>query len=164
VIAMSDTSTITIAPARFPEDVEIVRALFREYVDNLGIDLSFQDVSAELAKLPGKYSRPAGGVLIARDSAGLPVGCIALRPLKAKGTSEMKRLYVRPEARGHDLGYRLAVEIMQYGKSAGYTRVVLDTLASMQTAQRLYARLGFHEILPYYESPVPGTLYLGRSL
>jgi ribosomal protein S18 acetylase RimI-like enzyme len=164
VIAMSDTSTITIAPARFPEDVEIVRALFREYVDNLGIDLSFQDVSAELAKLPGKYSPPAGGVLIARDSAGLPVGCIALRPLKAKGTSEMKRLYVRPEARGHDLGYRLAVEIMQYGKSAGYTRVVLDTLASMQTAQRLYARLGFHEILPYYESPVPGTLYLGRSL
>jgi ribosomal protein S18 acetylase RimI-like enzyme len=163
-IAISDTSTIAIASARFPKDGDIVRALFTEYVDALGIDLSFQDVSAELAKLPGKYSPPAGGVLIARDSENYPVGCIALRPLKAKGTCEMKRLYVRPQARGQDLGYRLAVEIMGYGKTAGYTRIVLDTLASMQTAQKLYARLGFHEIRPYYENPVPGTLYLGRSL
>jgi ribosomal protein S18 acetylase RimI-like enzyme len=133
-------------------------------VDGLGIDLTFQDVSAELAKLPGKYSPPAGGVLIARDNVNYPVGCIALRPLKTEGTCEMKRLYVRPQARGHDLGYRLAVEIMEYGKTAGYTRIVLDTLASMQTAQKLYARLGFYEIQPYYENPVPGTLYLGRSL
>ena len=37
---MSDASTITIAPARFPEDVEIVRTLFREYVDNhIGHDI-----------------------------------------------------------------------------------------------------------------------------
>jgi len=153
-----------IEAARFPEEGDLVRVLFREYVAALGVDLSFQDFDRELANLPGKYAPPAGGVLIARDSENRPVGCITLRALDAEGACEMKRLYVRPEARGQDLGYRLAKAMMDYAKSAGYTRVVLDTLASMRTAQKLYARLGFEEIEAYYDNPLPGTLYLGRDL
>src|SRR6185312_5742510 len=48
------------APARLPDDIEIVRALFAEYIRSLGIDLSFQGVDAELAQLPGKYASPRG--------------------------------------------------------------------------------------------------------
>jgi putative acetyltransferase len=161
---MTDTSTTTIVVAHFPEDGDIVRALFTEYVNSLDIDLSFQDIAVELANLPGKYSPPAGGILIARDSENDPVGCVALRPLKNKSTCEMKRLYVRPQARGRELGYRLAVAMMEYAKTAGYTHMVLDTLASMRTAQKLYGRLGFSEIQAYYESPLAETLYFGRSL
>lgn len=161
---MLETSIISIASAYFPDEGEVVRVLFKEYVDTLGVDLSFQGFNAELANLPGKYSAPVGGVLIARNSEDYPVGCIALRASEVGGVCEMKRLYVRPQARGHALGYRLAVAMMEYARTAGYTRVVLDTLASMQTAQKLYARLGFEEIEPYYENPVPGTLYLGRDL
>ncbi|NMW26250.1 GNAT family N-acetyltransferase, partial [Rhodanobacter denitrificans] len=57
---MAASPTIEIAPARLPDDIESVRGLFAEYIDGLGIDLSFQDVAAELAQLPGKYAPPRG--------------------------------------------------------------------------------------------------------
>jgi hypothetical protein len=48
---MSKSSTISVAPVRLPDDIDIVRRLFVEYIDSLGIDLFFQDVDAELADL-----------------------------------------------------------------------------------------------------------------
>ncbi len=77
---------------------------------------------------------------------------------------EIKRLYVRPEARGQDLGRRLAQSIIAYATEAGYSRILLDTLASMQAAQQLYASLGFQSTAPYYDNPVPGTVYLALDL
>lgn len=181
---MSASSTISIALVRLPEDLDVVRALFTEYIDSLGVDLSFQDVEAELAELPGKYAPPRGRILLARDQAGQAVGCVALRPVAragvgestaaganagigdvtGTGTCEIKRLYVRPEARGHDLGRRLAEGIIASAREAGYARILLDTLASMHAAQRLYASLGFRTTTPYYASPVPGTVYLALDL
>jgi putative acetyltransferase len=155
---------ITIAHATTSDDVAVVRALFTEYIAGLGIDLSFQDVEAELADLPGKYAPPTGAILLARDSAGLPVGCVALRPSAASGACEIKRLYVRPEARGHDLGRRLATEILSFAQEVGYKRVMLDTLAPMQTAQALYTSLGFQSTAAYYDNPMPGTIYMARDL
>lgn len=155
---------ISIAPARLPDDIEVVRILFTEYIQSLGVDLFFQDVEAELAGLPGKYAPPAGIILIARDHAGYPVGCGALRPLADPGTCEMKRLYVRPQARGQDLGRRLAEAIIDNSRQAKYRRMLLDTLAPMQAAQKLYASLGFRPIAPYNSNPLPGTLYLSLDL
>ncbi len=155
---------ITIAHATTPDDIGCVRALFAEYIAGLGIDLSFQNVDEELAGLPGKYAPPFGAMLLARGVAGQPVGCVALRPSVVSETCEIKRLYVRPEARGHDLGRQLAGKMLGVAKVAGYQRVVLDTLAVMRTAQLLYVSLGFQPTAPYYENPVPGTIYLSLDL
>jgi putative acetyltransferase len=156
--------SICISPARLPDDIDTVRQLFMEYIESLGIDLSFQDVDAELADLPGKYTSPAGMILVARNGAEQPVGCVALRPMPETDACEIKRLYVRPEARGQDLGRRLAQSIIAYATEAGYSRILLDTLASMQAAQQLYASLGFQSTAPYYDNPVPGTVYLALDL
>jgi len=161
---MSIRPPATIAPARLPEDIEIVRALFSEYMASLAIDLSFQDAEKELADLPGKYAPPRGGILLARDAAANPLGCVALRPLGRSGECEMKRLYVRPEGRGQDLGRRLALAIIAHAKSANYALIRLDTLASMRAAQALYLSLGFHQTAPYYDNPLAGTLYLALDL
>ena len=155
---------IGIAAARFPADREIVRRLFREYIDSLGVDLTFQDVALELKDLPGKYAPPRGQVLIARDGGGVAVGCVALRPAAAPDACEMKRLYVDPHARGHQLGRRLAEDIIGFAGRAGYRSMLLDTLATMQAAQRLYASLGFRAIAPYYDNPLPGAVYMALKL
>ncbi|MBD8899160.1 GNAT family N-acetyltransferase [Rhodanobacter sp. DHG33] len=157
-------SGISIASARFPTDGEVVCELFAEYADSLGIDLSFQGFEAELAQLPGKYARPLGDILIARDTAGVPLGCVALRPTAMPGTGEIKRLYLRPAARGQALGRRLAETAIARAREAGHARVVLDTLANMDAARHLYASLGFRPVPPYYDNPLPGTSYMELEL
>lgn len=161
---MSAAPTIGIAPARFPADGQCVRELFAEYADSLGIDLSFQDFDTELLQLPGKYAPPLGEVLLARDGDGVASGCVALRSTPWPGTGEIKRLYVRPAARGQSLGRRLAQAVVASAEVAGYERLVLDTLASMQAARRLYAELGFRQVAPYYDNPLAGALYLALEL
>jgi ribosomal protein S18 acetylase RimI-like enzyme len=151
-----------ICPAEFPRDLAAVRSLFREYADGLGIDLDFQGFEAEMAGLPGKYAGAAGRLLLAWSGAAA-VGCVALRPL-AGDSCEMKRLYVRPQVRGEQLGRRLAERICKEALEAGYSRICLDTLPTMGAAQKLYQSLGFKPTEPYVFNPIPGTRYLALDL
>ena len=154
---------ITIRDAKFPDDAPQLARLFRDYVEWLGVDLGFQDFEAELAGLPGKYAPPGGCALLAEVTGGRAIGCVAMRPLRGD-ICEMKRLYLRPDARGTGLGRRLAENVIRAARQAGYRRMVLDTLDHMQGALRLYDRLGFQQIPPYYHNPMPGAVYLGRDL
>jgi putative acetyltransferase len=151
-----------IAPALTPDDLETIRELMREYQAQLGVDLSFQGFDDELAALPGAYAPPSGRLLLARQG-GTALGCIALRDA-GDGRAEMKRLYVRPQARGLGLGRALAERIVEEARSAGYAAVVLDTLPSMGEAHRLYEQLGFRPIAPYNANPIAGTRHLGLPL
>lgn len=153
---------VKIYPARFPEQLEVVREIFREYAESLGVDLSFQDFESELAELPGKFAAPRGCVLLAQDNQDV-VGCVAMRPLD-NSTCEMKRLYTRPSVRGQQVGRQLATLICRIARQAGYMRIRLDTLPDMRAAQRLYAQLGFKPIPAYVFNPIAGTIFLERDL
>jgi len=153
---------IEIRPAHLANDVPLVRQLFREYAEGLGIDLCFQDFATELALLPGKYAPPNGRLILAWD-AEQTVGCVALRPVDSEAC-EMKRLYVRPPARGCQLGRKLAERICREAREAGYRRICLDTLPSMTSAIALYESLGFRPIAPYVFNPIAGALFLGLTL
>jgi ribosomal protein S18 acetylase RimI-like enzyme len=152
----------TIAPAVRRADVAAIAALFREYGDSLGVDLSFQQFDQELASLPGDYAEPRGTLLLARVGDE-PAGCVGLRPFGGD-TCEMKRLYVRPQFRSLHLGETLARAIIDGARVRKYGRMRLDTLPSMASARRLYARLGFIEIPPYRFNPVEGTSFMELAL
>jgi len=153
---------IEIRPAEVPQDLPVVRDLFREYAQGLGIDLCFQDFETELATLPGRYAPPQGRLMLAWNGAEA-VGCVALRPLPG-GACEMKRLYVRSAVRGQQLGRRLAERICHQAREAGYRRICLDTLPTMSAAVRLYAALGFKPVEPYVFNPIEGAIFLGMEL
>jgi putative acetyltransferase len=143
--------------------VTTVRALVREYAAWINVDLCFQEIDAEIDGLPGKYAAACGGVLLLALSGAQPAGCVALRALEP-GVCEMKRLWVRAAFRGARLGELLARTILQRAADLRYSIIRLDTLAHMTQAQRLYAQLGFRQIPAYYDNPIPGTIYLERTL
>ncbi len=146
---------ITIAAAN---DLRIVRELFAEYARSLDVDLSFQDLNRELATLGEFYER----ILVVGDSDRV-AGCVALRRLD-DATCEMKRLYVRPDFRGCNLGRSLAERIIEEARQRGYARMRLDTLPTMTAAIPLYQSLGFVEIAPYRFNPIEGTRFMELML
>jgi GNAT superfamily N-acetyltransferase len=138
------------------------RALFNEYAALLDADLGFQGFTAELNQLQTMYGPPAGCLLLAREGSEF-VACIGVRRWSAD-SCEMKRLYVQDAARSGGLGRTLVLEAIKTAKSIGYKRMLLDTLAGMSAARRLYAALGFLECEPYCHNPIPGTTFMALDL
>ena len=153
---------VEIRPAVVEPDVAAVRLLFREYAAGLGIDLGFEGFEAEVRSLPGLYAAP-GGILLLAQQGREPVGCAGVRPF-GPGECELKRLYLRPGVRGHGLGRALVRRALDFGETAGYQAMRLDTLPSMTEALRLYPSMGFVEVPEYWPNPVPGTRYFQREL
>ena len=144
-------------------DIVAARELFEEYAAALDVDLCFQNFAQELASLPGAYAPPGGRLLLAGRKE-LAIGCVALRPLGVDlahaGVGEVKRLYVRPEARGSGLGRALVENVIEHARAIGYRELKLDTLPTMTAARALYSALGFREGEAYYHNPVHGTVYM----
>jgi GNAT superfamily N-acetyltransferase len=143
-------------------DWEAARRLVEAYAASLHLDLSFQNFAEEVEHLSTEYAPPGGAFLLA-EAEGRRVGCVGLRAF-SETTGEIKRLYVEPTARGLGAGRALAEGIVARGWELGYTRLVLDTLPSMNEARALYRSLGFAPIEPYRFNPVPGTAFLELRL
>lgn len=146
--------------------------MLKEYVAWIGLDLGFQEIDAELEGLPGDYAPPRGALFVAEQQGGL-LGTIGLRPLDERAclagrydakAGEMKRLFVRPGARGRGLAKQLIAVALAEARRLQYSEIRLDTLPMMGDAQSLYASLGFHDIAPYYNTPIAGTRFMGKKL
>ena len=160
---MNEFSLNEFIQVRSEDDIQHARELFKEYEAWLQVDLCFQSFEKELAELPGKYAPPEGRLLLAVVN-GSVAGCVALRKI-GEGTCEIKRLYLRQEFRGLGLGRKLAEAIIGEAKEIGYERMRLDTLPpKMNDAIKLYRSLGFKEIEPYYDNPVPGAKFMELDL
>src|SRR5215472_4735281 len=133
---------LTIVKAGTAAQMSTAREMIEEYAAWLEFKLCFQGHEEEIKSLPGKYAPPAGRLLLALWD-GRPAGVIALRPLQEPGVCEMKRLYVRPEFRGHQIGRVLAERIIREAVAIGYSRMRLDTISGkMDSAIAMYRTLG----------------------
>ena len=159
---MSLPGHLEIVPVAGDEALQTVRTLFREYWDSFGFTPCFQNFGAELEGLPGSYSPPAGRLALAL-LAGVPAGCVALRPID-RARAEAKRLYVRPGFRGQGVGKALLDWIIAEARRAGYTELVGDTMPVMERALGMYQRAGFERTGPYAEAPTTGAVYIRLQL
>lgn len=157
---------ITIGQISTPEDCAAVKALVLEFVawantqdPDAASASTFKDLEQELDGLPGIYGPPSGRFLLAMND-GKPAGCVAFREVDAK-TVEVKRMFVRPDQRGHGIGLRLVQDLIAAARASGRTRMELSSYHTMTGAHKIYRDLGFRDVPAPADLP---ALFQGRIL
>jgi ribosomal protein S18 acetylase RimI-like enzyme len=101
--------------------------------------------------LPAELRAPGGAYYVGyEDTAAVAGG--GLRRL-GDGIAEIKRMYVRPEARSRGVAAALLRTLEEAARAMGYAFARLDTGPKQVTAQRLYRAAGYAEIAPYNDNP-----------
>lgn len=154
--------SVSIILAQSADDVKAVKAIFLEYmafIENyLGESLDFQGTEKEFADFPNIYD----ALLLAKLN-GRPVAACGLKPFKT-GICELKRLYARPEGRGHQLGLKLTQATIRQARQRGYKQMYLDTDPGLTHANSVYESLGFKDIERYYGNPMGCSRYMALAL
>jgi ribosomal protein S18 acetylase RimI-like enzyme len=154
---------LQIVIAESGSQLEQIRSLFKEYSSIPGIGVCLQTFDSELASLPGIYAPPEGKLLLAVDE-GRAVGCVGIRKFE-EGICEMRRLFVRREARGLRAGRKLAKAALEDAIKLNYKKINLETLPElMPEAVSLYKSLGFKTVDSYYGEAKEGAAYMSRDL
>lgn len=151
---------LAVGAARWPEDRALVERLFLDYLAWAG-GPGDEDVGRELARLPGRYGPPHGGVLIAHAGPD-PVGVAAYRRRRSR-VCELKRLFVRPAYRGLRIAEALLAGLIEAAAEAGYRSMVVELGGDMAVARELYDKAGF--AADRRRAPArPGHVLLRRDL
>jgi len=132
--------------------------LIEEYY--AAVQVVLRDSAASLQQL---IDEPGAGMWLAYldDKA---VGCVVLRRLDSiPSASECKRLYVRPEARGHHIAEALMAALEAHARSQGFNWVYLDTHDGLLPAIALYEKLGYESCARYNDNP-QATVFFRKSI
>lgn len=147
---------VRLVPVRNAEQVARCEEIWHEYGEW---------ATAEYPRLTGRQVEPdhkgfredlpdlmsGDGRLYLVEAAAIPVATGGLK-LTAPEFAEIKRMYVRPEARGHGISRVLITRLIEDASECGYDRVRLDTMAFMTAALSLYRSMGFVDVDPYEQS------------
>ena len=106
---------------------------------------------------------PAVAFLVVRDGS-TAVGCGAVLR-DARGWGEVKRMYVRPDQRGHGIGFRLLAEIEAVARRDGLPWLRLETGIHNTEALALYRRVGFVDCVPFGDyAPDPLSVFMEKRV
>lgn len=140
-----------------------VRELVREYGALPHTAGRWTTIEEDVAALPEPFVPPHGALLIATEGDE-PLGCGAVVALDEPGIAEIKRVYVRPAARGMGLGEMITGRLIEEAGRLGFTTVRLDTAPELHAAQALYRRMGFTPIPHYRDGLLPDALCFERRV
>jgi putative acetyltransferase len=111
-----------------------------------------------------QMAQPDTTLFVARNATGATLGMGALRR-HANGIGEVKRMFVKPEARGLGVGGAILAHIEQLAREEGLSRVVLETGSNFDAAKRIYERGGFQPSEPVLDyPPSPWTAFYAKEL
>ena len=147
---MTEAVQIQRGELKLPEALELIGAL------NIELRQRYPEPGATHFRLdPDEISAGRGAFLLALLGSE-PVGCGAVRLLSALD-AEIKRMYVKPEARRRGVAKVLLAALEAEAKGLGAMRLLLETGVRQQEAIGLYSGAGFTGIEPfgeYMDSPL----------
>jgi putative acetyltransferase len=160
---------ITVQPATTAAHFEQAADLIGELVDwirtTMGVDLGVEqpELRAELASLAERYDGTAAALFLAsRDDA--VVGTVAVRR-HDDGSAELKRMFVRPAARGTGAADLLVDRAVAFASAGGCTELRLETArGAMDRAIAVYRRNGFVVADEQPELTIDGLVVMRRLL
>ena len=91
------------------------------------------------------------GLFLAVLDDGKLIGTGAIKRMD-ENTAELKRLWLLEEYHGQGIGHRIVMQLFDFARQKGYTRIRLQTGETQIRALEFYKRLGFYEIESYRES------------
>ncbi|WP_424887689.1 GNAT family N-acetyltransferase [Streptomyces sp. XH2] len=164
--------TIAPQPVRSPEAVTLMREYMTEVADRWFLlhedrTTTPDEVEGYVAEEAHDDLDPPRGVLLVARQGGVPMGCLGLRWFdRGRGTAELKRMFVRPAARGLGAAPALLAAAEDVARAWGAARIVLDTRKDLVEARALYARHGFAPIPRYntVEDNPYAEVWMGKEL
>jgi putative acetyltransferase len=100
---------------------------------------------------------------VARDACGVPTGCGAI--VLNDGHGELKRMYVRPSARGTGAAQKVIEFLEAAARARGCETVFLETGPYSHQALAFYAKQGYGRCGPYGEYPDhPLSVFMRKQL
>jgi GNAT superfamily N-acetyltransferase len=147
-------------------DYDKVREFILDIIVNeFKFKLEFDTFDSDIFAIEETYSKSNGGCFwvaetnVDDDSATQQkhhqkiVGTTAIRNLKQfESTCELKRMYVRSGFRQLGVGQKLLDTAINFAKSVGYSRLVLDSSKILNAARALYLKNGFVDIDRYNDN------------
>jgi len=148
-------------------NIEIRRATPAELSDAyLMVSEYYEAAAVQKRETPEEFLRDyfsaGAGFWLARSGDNI-IGCVALRLIAAPVSAEIKRMYVRPEARGQGVAQELLEAAEKFALAAGYQWIYLDTADDMKAAARFYQRNGFQPCERYNDNP-QATRFMRKRL
>jgi GNAT superfamily N-acetyltransferase len=120
----------------------------RELLAELDQDLNERYGDDETVNVhPEEFLPPDGIFLVVRDGEE-PLACGGYRRI-ADDTAEIKRMYVRPQARGKGLARLVLARLEESAGAAGYRQLWLETGLAQPEAMALYESSGYQRIAPF---------------
>ncbi len=132
-----------ITPAQDEAMARIVRRALEEY----GLDIpGTAYFDASLDHLSAYYDKPGRGYYVLWED-GEVIGGIGVAEFDGlPGGCELQKLYLRADARGRGLGYRMIRFVEDRAREMGYERIYLETHRNLAAAIHAYERSGYRRI------------------
>ena len=159
---MNKNPVVEIREARLPDDVEVIRQLWIDYL-TWGNDTMQslygvhphdpeEATTHDIATID-KFLPPHGRLMLAySDTRACGIGCLKRID---DGIGEIKRMYVDSSFRKIGAGRALLHSLLSAAEGAGYRKVRLDSPKFMEAAHALYRRAGFKDIPAYEGVEIP---------
>jgi GNAT superfamily N-acetyltransferase len=153
-------------------DSEEVKEFISDIIVNeFKFKLEFDTLDSDILAIEEIYNKSDRGCFWVADSIDdnntqrqKIVGTTAVRNLKQfESTCELKRMYVLKEFRQLGLGQKLLDIAIDYAKSVGYSRMVLDSSKMLHVARALYLKKGFVDI-PKYNDNYRADVFMEKKL